>query len=460
MKSKEIERLLTGIRDGISRARQYLLNSADILLDPDYIYMDIDTRQVQLCYVPYSDQKEHTLLKLAEFVLKRLDHGDRQAVELGYAFFHQASRENVGFSELEQALLREKGGRSCDETEENRANAGRYGAIDQYPGTYPDLDSYPGKGMEAYAGRAAGVDEKKTADEEAGWIWEGEGERKGKDRAKAGKKESGKGKKRKETGKKESGRRETGKKGSGRRESGRKKNGSGKGRGKKPQNRKGWIVGSLAAAAALLVFGTVVYVGKLDLTQTGGLAFLLLAVVWIAYETVTGKRESSKKNWIEDDFEEEEEALFPDETFETTGDGEETARGKENGDYRRAEGREPWEESLDGETRCLTDTERGKSVCLLSMEADQYGDLAVKQEKVLLGKKKDQVDIWIRDASVSRIHARLEWAGGECFVTDLNSRNGTYVGGERLMPNEKRELHDGDQISFAARHYRIKIREF
>ena len=52
-------------------------------------------------------------------------------------------------------------------------------------------------------------------------------------------------------------------------------------------------------------------------------------------------------------------------------------------------------------------------------------------------------DVVINDTSVSRRHAQLAVANGSCVVTDLGSRNGTYVNGEQI---EKAELRDGDRL--------------
>jgi pSer/pThr/pTyr-binding forkhead associated (FHA) protein len=45
---------------------------------------------------------------------------------------------------------------------------------------------------------------------------------------------------------------------------------------------------------------------------------------------------------------------------------------------------------------------------------------------------------------VSRVHAEVTAEKGHWFVADLNSRNGTFVNGERVI---KRRLKDGDKIS-------------
>ena len=61
----------------------------------------------------------------------------------------------------------------------------------------------------------------------------------------------------------------------------------------------------------------------------------------------------------------------------------------------------------------------------------------------VLGRAPD-AEVWIDAPRVSRHHARIRLAGTEATVEDLGSKNGTYVGGERLTA--PRRLADGDQI--------------
>jgi len=48
------------------------------------------------------------------------------------------------------------------------------------------------------------------------------------------------------------------------------------------------------------------------------------------------------------------------------------------------------------------------------------------------------------DGSVSRLHAVVEHLDGGWCIRDVNSRNGTYVNGDRIAP--ERVLRDGDEI--------------
>ena len=109
-----------------------------------------------------------------------------------------------------------------------------------------------------------------------------------------------------------------------------------------------------------------------------------------------------------------------------------------------------------GETRCLTEVEYEPVLRLVSMQRSQYPDIELEKEKIIIGKKKAQVDVCLKQDCVSRIHARLERQKEDYFLTDLNSMNGTFVNGERLRPNEKRQIYAGDRISFASLRYVVK----
>lgn len=52
-------------------------------------------------------------------------------------------------------------------------------------------------------------------------------------------------------------------------------------------------------------------------------------------------------------------------------------------------------------------------------------------------------------AGVSRVHATLKHQTNALLISDLNSRNGTYINGQRLHEKELRLLQDGDELRFA-----------
>lgn len=55
-------------------------------------------------------------------------------------------------------------------------------------------------------------------------------------------------------------------------------------------------------------------------------------------------------------------------------------------------------------------------------------------------------DLRLDNPTVSRRHAMLTWENDECFVSDLDSENGTWVNNQRLV--EPTRLNDGDRLNF------------
>ena len=75
----------------------------------------------------------------------------------------------------------------------------------------------------------------------------------------------------------------------------------------------------------------------------------------------------------------------------------------------------------------------------------------MSENSCVIGKKEDEVDLFIDDEGVSRMHARIFKSGEDYYIEDLNSTNGTFKNGLRLKPYEQRKLSAGDELKLAAR---------
>ncbi|MFN3966726.1 MAG: FHA domain-containing protein [Endomicrobiia bacterium] len=71
-----------------------------------------------------------------------------------------------------------------------------------------------------------------------------------------------------------------------------------------------------------------------------------------------------------------------------------------------------------------------------------------------VGRKPDN-DIVIDDPTVSGHHARFYKIGNSYFIEDLNSTNGTFIKGKKIL---KAEIHNGDEINIA-RHSLVFVCE-
>ena len=102
--------------------------------------------------------------------------------------------------------------------------------------------------------------------------------------------------------------------------------------------------------------------------------------------------------------------------------------------------------ALPGETSVLG-PETGRPVALYGTGTCRGEQISLADLPCVVGKMHDYVDQVLDDSSVSRMHARFSVDHeGKMTVRDLNSTNGTWLNGERLMPNESRVMRQGDHI--------------
>jgi len=75
------------------------------------------------------------------------------------------------------------------------------------------------------------------------------------------------------------------------------------------------------------------------------------------------------------------------------------------------------------------------------------------RDRILLGRGAG-CDLVIPDGGVSRAHAAVTWRGGEYWVEDLGSQNGTWHRGERVA---RRCLADGEELHLSGAPVRFHI---
>ncbi len=94
----------------------------------------------------------------------------------------------------------------------------------------------------------------------------------------------------------------------------------------------------------------------------------------------------------------------------------------------------------------------GRLVCLNGPKAGTEFELV--QDKTLVGRATD-VDLLLEDQFASRHHAEIVRHDSAYQVHDLQSKNGVFVDGERLRPDETRWIADGSEVQFASTRFRF-----
>jgi len=83
------------------------------------------------------------------------------------------------------------------------------------------------------------------------------------------------------------------------------------------------------------------------------------------------------------------------------------------------------------------------------------------QSGILIGRLNTQVDFAVKSPRVGKVHAKFYCQGSQCFVVDINSKNGTYINGSRtrIESNVPYPLCDKDRIMLADSEFTIRCTE-
>lgn len=388
----DILTLLGGIRDTMENLQKYLLNPLHLVFHPEYIYMDAERRNIFLCYVSQEDQ-ESSILSLAEFILKHLDHEDRCAVVLGYSFYQKASEENFSlYKALRELLLEMRNEEAGADTE-----AAQTQRAEQDSGRWDLCGNGQTESHKVSADSRTGYDHAYTE-----WM---EYEKQNTETYEVTHKQR-----------------------------------SGKARKNNAVKKIDWLFRIIHPAVLisglflLAVLEIVCYAGGLGITEAGGIFFLILSLELLLNKYLLNRgKKREKEQWLQEE-EEEMYRILKDQMYEM-----------------------PREKERIEQTQYLNNFPENEVLRLISVQAEKGGtvfpDICLDREIVCVGKLKGEVDVILDSPTVSRMHARLERRDGKFFVKDLNSRNGTFHNGRRLAPQEQCEITVGDRISFAEAGY-------
>lgn len=106
-----------------------------------------------------------------------------------------------------------------------------------------------------------------------------------------------------------------------------------------------------------------------------------------------------------------------------------------------------------GVARALLALPKDKRVSVAILSGDRKGDVVVlEQPSVTLGRGGGGADIQVADPEMSRSHAALDCRGSRIVLRDLGSRNGTFLGAERI---ESRELEQDAEFRLGATRFML-----
>jgi len=70
----------------------------------------------------------------------------------------------------------------------------------------------------------------------------------------------------------------------------------------------------------------------------------------------------------------------------------------------------------------------------------------IKKTLIQIGRAPEN-DVQVKDKSVSRVHLNIAKTGSKYFITDLDSKNGTFIDGVRIAPGREYEVKEGMPVA-------------
>lgn len=434
---KDLHMLFCGFIRVMEEMAEFLMNTDQLLLCPEYIFLDIEKREVKFCCLPdYHHPIQEQFRELTEYLLPRLDHEDSQAVSMGYGVYRKAMETGFQLEHIKEAIYQNRGVTEKSNDRESTQNQ------EQKP-PENNLDSMDNFG------------EKIQEKADVSHLLKTDVENKTSKRKK--------GKKKEESDFQKSSNEWTG---------------------------ALLCVSTAAVMIILLILRYLGYLPGIPAEAIFGGAIILLALAaflsWTAekkkqkkqmsaewrqkvkrelddtYESSSEKRrtERSSEDLYEADSVQEKmpewgdiKYKMPERTGETGTNRLENSQNVYREIVQQNENYETEKTENYGETVVLSAGQTEGPASLVSREPGELATIYLDRDLMVIGKMENAADAVISLPTVSRIHAKIRKVDEEYYLSDLNSRNGTSVNGRLLKTGEEYKLQDEDQVEFAQARY-------
>lgn len=434
---KDLHMLFGGFIRVMEEMAEFLMNTDQLLLCPEYIFLDIEKREVKFCCLPdYHHPIQEQFRELTEYLLPRLDHEDPQAVSMGYGVYRKAMETGFQLEHIKEAIYQN---REVTGKNDNKDSA-------QKQGQKPPENNLDG---------ADNFGEKIQEKADVSHLLETDVENKTSKRKKDKKKEESDF--------------------------------------QKSSNEWTGALLCVFTAAVLIILLILRYLGYLpgipaEAIFGGAIILLVLAAFlsWTAEKKKQKKQMSAEwrkkvKRELDDTYESSSEKRrkernsedlyeadsvqekmpewgdgkykMPEQTGETGTNRLENSQNVYRETVQQNENYETEKTENYGETVVLSAGQTEGPASLVSREPGELATIYLDRDLMVIGKMENAADAVISLPTVSRIHAKIRKVDEEYYLSDLNSRNGTSVNGRLLKTGEEYQLQDEDQVEFAQARY-------
>ena len=115
---EDLQLIFGGFVRVMEEAAEYLINPAQLVLKPQYIFADCEKKELFFCLMPGYDKdiKEQFQL-LTEYILPKIDHEDSEAVILGYGVYRRTMENSFHLEHIKEELYRKQDNKEEIKTE-------------------------------------------------------------------------------------------------------------------------------------------------------------------------------------------------------------------------------------------------------------------------------------------------------------------------------------------------------
>ena len=105
MPGPELRTFMTELLFALKQMERFLLDESQLVLRPEYIYLDPGTCKASFCLVPGMHREfAAEFCELSQYLLDHVNHSDGDAVVLAFSIFKECRKLNFGIDDIEQCL--------------------------------------------------------------------------------------------------------------------------------------------------------------------------------------------------------------------------------------------------------------------------------------------------------------------------------------------------------------------
>lgn len=405
---EDLRLIFEGFVQAMEEMAEYLMNPGQLLVQPEYMYLDVEKKKLYFCCVPgkAGDVREEFRV-LTEYVLPKIDHEDGDAVILGYGVYRRALEDTFHLEYVKEEIYKGRDSREKTFFENEDSFQKSQGGEKRISESCKEKEIYKGKEQYKEKGQFREQYENQSGDSH----WEMETVSPFENRDKEEEKKS-------------------------------------------PVSLRKKILFSVLGALVLVITAGAAVLGFLPGLQAGavlsGCTVFMGAGMLVYRFRKKHKGNIENKRGTQEMREIQREPIWQAEQEESVWQPEMSA--EENRTSSRTLENEPKAKDF-GETVVLSEGVVQGPATLVSREPGELATIYLQEDMTVIGKMETAVDAVIDLPTVSRIHAKIRRRDQEYYLSDLNSRNGTAVNGRLLKEGEDYQLQHEDEVDFAQARY-------